>query len=129
MIRLGVLLALATAIVAPAVARQASALSQAMPGLWELRKLPDGKPVRVCIPNVAMLAQVEHRDQRCEPKVVSVDGNSSVLRYSCPARGFGQSTVTVVTPRSLTIETQGISDGFPFNYVVNARRVGDCGAR
>ena len=32
----------------------------------------------------------------------------------------------MLTPRSLRIETQGISDSLPFNYVLQARRVGDC---
>ena len=42
-------------------------------------------------------------------------------------RGFGQSKVTLLTPRSMRIETQGISGNLPFNYQLHARRVGDCG--
>jgi len=118
MIRAGVILASA-----------AAALSQATPGLWELRRVPDGRPVRLCVADIAALAQVEQRGQTCARKVVSSEGSSTVLRYSCPAGGFGQSTLTLLTPRSLTIDTQGISGGLPFNYVVHARRVGDCGAR
>jgi len=34
-----------------------------------------------------------------------------------------------VTPRSLRLDTQGISDGLPFHYVAQARRVGDCPAQ
>ena len=30
-------------------------------------------------------------------------------------------------PRSMRIETQGISGNLPFNYQLHARRVGDCG--
>lgn len=104
-------------------------LSQATPGLWELRRIPDGKPVRQCVADVAALAQVERSGEKCARNLVSRDGASSVFRYRCSAGDFGQSTLTVVTPRSLTIETQGISGGLPFNYVVNARRIGDCGAR
>ena len=54
---------------------------------------------------------------------------STVIQYSCPGGGFGRSTLTMITPRSLRIETQGISDNLPFNYVLQARRVGDCPAR
>jgi hypothetical protein len=104
------------------------ALSQVQPGIWELRRVPDGKPVRQCFADVAALAQVEQRGETCTRKLVSRDGASSVIRYTCPGGGFGQSTVTLVTPRSLTIETQGISGGLPFNYVVHARRIGECGA-
>jgi hypothetical protein len=32
----------------------------------------------------------------------------------------------VITPRSLRISTQGISDNLPFNYLLQARRVGEC---
>jgi len=35
----------------------------------------------------------------------------------------------LITPRSIRIETQGISDNLPFNYVIQARRVGDCPRR
>lgn len=125
MIRLAIVLAAGgTALLAaPAI------LSQAKPGLWELRRLPDGKPVRQCIADIGALAQVEQRGASCSRNLVSTDGATSVLRYRCPAGDFGQSTLTLVTPRSLTIQTQGISGGFPFNYVVQARRIGDCGAR
>jgi hypothetical protein len=105
-------------------------LAQAKPGLWELRRVPDdGKPVQRCIADIGALAQVEQRRETCGRKLVSSDGASSVLRYTCQGGNFGQSTLTVVTPRSLTIETQGISGGLPFNYVVHARRLGDCEAR
>ena len=50
---------------------------------------------------------------------------------SSGAAGFGHSEVTLLTPRSLRIATQGISDGLPFNYVLQAHRIADCpgGAR
>ena len=112
-----------------ALAAGPTALSQAKPGVWELRRLPDGKPVRQCVADVAALAQVERSGEKCARNLVSRDGASSVFRYRCAAGDFGQSTLTVVTPRSLTIETQGISGGLPFNYVVHARRIGDCAGR
>jgi hypothetical protein len=88
--------------------------------------VPDGKPLRLCLADVAALAQVEHRGQTCARKVVSSTGMSEVLRYTCTTGGFGQSKLTLVTPRAVTIETQGISDGLPFNYVIQARRIGEC---
>jgi hypothetical protein len=36
--------------------------------------------------------------------------------------------MTVITPRSIRIETQGISGDLPFNYVLQARRIGECTA-
>jgi hypothetical protein len=48
------------------------------------------------------------------------------VQYTCGAAGFGRTQIDVLTPRSLRISTQGISDGLPFNYVMQARRMGDC---
>ena len=130
MIRLAMaLIAGAAALFGPAALRHSAVLSKATPGLWELRRVPDGEPIRQCVADVAALAQVEHRGQSCTRNLVSSDGATSVVGYRCPGGGFGQSTLTLVTPRALTIETQGISGGLPFNYVVHARRVGDCAAR
>ena len=50
----------------------------------------------------------------------------SVIDYNCGAAGFGHSEVNVITPRSIRIATQGISDGLPFNYVLQAHRIADC---
>jgi hypothetical protein len=48
------------------------------------------------------------------------------IHYTCGEGAFGQSTVELLTPRSLRIETQGISDNAPFHYVLQARRLGNC---
>ncbi|MGZ2411005.1 hypothetical protein ACUXST_000402 [Sphingomonas sp. F9_3S_D5_B_2] len=129
MIRLGLaFIAGATALFGPTELPRPAALSQASAGVWELRRLPDGKPLRQCIADITTLAQVEHRHQSCSRKVVSSDGTTTVLGYTCGGGGFGQSKLTLVTPRSLNIETQGISGGLPFSYVVHARRVGPCAA-
>ena len=116
----------AAALFGPAAGPGPTGDSHPSPGLWELRRVPDGKPLRQCVGDVAALAQVEHFGQTCVRKVVSSGGASEVLRYTCTAGGFGQSKLTLVTPRAVTIETQGISGGLPFNYIVHARRVGDC---
>ena len=109
-------------------AASASVFANAEPGLWEISKA--GSPaVKLCVPNLAVLAQYEHRNARCSRSIIRDDGAQATVHYSCAGGDFGQSDVTLVTPRSLTIETQGISRGLPFNYVVNARRIGECGAR
>jgi len=108
-------------------AAQPSALSQTQPGLWEISGAPGtSSPVRQCVADVAALARFEHRAKNCTAKVLK-DGNGSVaIDYSCGGAGFGHSQIDVITPRSLRISTQGISDGLPFNYVLQARRVDDC---
>ena len=109
---------------------QAPSLTQARGGLWEVTGAPGSlQPIRQCIPDTRALAQFEHRAQPCPRAIVSESGPTTTIQYNCGGSGFGSSKITVVTPRSLRIETQGISDGLPFNYVVQARRVGDCGVR
>lgn len=115
-----VLAAILTAAAAP------SALSQSAGGLWEMTRDAAPGRVRQCVANPHILAQFEHRAQQCQHSVISDSGTELIIEYKCAGSGFGRSRVTVLTPRSLRIETQGISGGLPFNYVVQARRVGSC---
>src|ERR1700745_3392195 len=104
-----------------------SALSKIAGGMWEISGAPGTHaPVRQCVGNVLALAQYEHRGRNCSRSVISDNGSSTKINYKCGASGFGETEVEVITPRSLRISTQGISDQLPFNYVLQARRVGDC---
>jgi hypothetical protein len=111
-----------------AAAQRPSVLAQAAPGMWEISGAPGAKaPLRQCIANLADLARFEHRAARpCSARVISESPSLAVIEYSCGAAGFGRSRVDLITPRSLRIETQGISGHLPFNYVLQARRTGDC---
>jgi hypothetical protein len=121
------LLAASAAATAPAAAEQGPGLAGTQPGLWEISGAPGSKaPVRQCIGDVAALARFEHRGKTCSAKVLQSEGSATSIEYSCGAAGFGHSDVEVITPRSLRISTQGIADGLPFNYVLQARRVGEC---
>ena len=111
-------------------ATRPSALSQTAPGLWEVSGVPGMKtPVRQCFSDVLALAQFEHRKQTCALRVIRDGTSETTVDYNCPDGGFGRSEIGLVTPRSLRIDTQGISDGLPFHYVAQARRVGDCVAQ
>ena len=122
------ILALATGLPAAALlAAKPPALAQATPGQWEISGIPGVKaPLVQCIADVAALTQFEHRGRSCSRTTISDDGTSTIVQYSCGGAGFGRSEVEVITPRSLKISTQGISDQLPFNYVLQARRVGEC---
>ena len=103
------------------------ALAPTSPGLWEISGLPGAAaPLRQCVGDTTQLARIEHRGQNCTQTVVSDLPASTVIHYTCAQGGFGQSKLTVITPRSLRIETQGISASYPFNYVIQARRVANC---
>ena len=106
------------------------ALAPAAGGLWEVGQSATGQGAKpTCIPSVVALAQWEHRGGRCTRVIISDTGNKAVVDYTCADGGFGDSKVTLITPRSLKIDTQGISGGLPFHYQRHARRVGDCPAR
>ncbi len=108
-------------------AGQPRALASTSAGLWEISGIPGvNGPMRRCVSRTAALAAVEHRGQPCASALISDEGRSAVIHYSCRGGGFGQSRMTVITPRSLRIETQGITGGGPFNYTVQARRAGNC---
>ena len=109
--------------------RLPSGLAQAQPGLWEISGVPGTTaPVRQCVADMAQLARFEHRARNCSATTVRDGGATGEVEYSCGPAGFGHSQVTLLTPRALRIATQGISDGLPFNYVLQARRVDDCAA-
>ena len=124
------LVAAAPLLAAAANAPRSAALGQAAPGLWEIAGVPGAKaPARECVGDVAAFARFEHRARNCAQKVITDGPSSTVIEYSCGSGEFGRSQLTVITPRSLRIETQGISDNLPFHYVLQARRVGDCPGR
>lgn len=96
-------------------------------GLWEISKSATGANAeKLCVPQAVVLSQWEHRKSQCTRVVISATETDAVVHYTCTGGGFGQSKMHVLTPRTLRIETQGISDGFPFSYTLHARRVGDC---
>jgi len=107
-------------------AQQPPTLAQTQPGLWEISGAPGSKAQRQCVADIAALARFEHRAKACSAKVIKNSGSSVQVEYSCGGAGFGHSQIDVLTPRSLRISTQGISDGLPFNYLLQAHRVGDC---
>lgn len=103
------------------------ALSPALGGLWEVSRSASGhNPTRICVATPDLLAQFEHRQRRCQRTVVSDSGAETLISYNCPGGGFGQSKMTLITPRTLRIDTQGISDNLPFHYQLHARRIGNC---
>ena len=100
-------------------------LAQTEPGLWEVSRTGQ-TPIRMCIADPAVLAQFEHRAASCERDLLDESGSTARIHYTCTGGGFGNSDLTLITPRSLRVETQGISDNAPFKYKFQARRVGNC---
>lgn len=127
-LRVGLLtLAGAVGVLTLAAAQQPLALAQVQPGLWEISGAPGASaPVRQCVTDFAALARFEHRTKDCSVTLLRDGPSGATISYSCGAAGFGRGEIGVITPRSLRISTQGISDGLPFSYVLQARRIDDC---
>ena len=126
-LKLGAAGALALLTVAAAPPEKPKALRAASPGLWEISGQPGAEgPQRICVGDLATLAQIEERRSQCTRVVIRDLPTRTEIHYTCTGGGFGQTTIELITPRSLRIETQGIAAGAPFHYVAQARRVGDC---
>jgi hypothetical protein len=120
---------LLAAVPAAAAAFFAASLPPALKGggLWEVSRNASGAGgQRQCLADAALLTQWEHRGGQCTRVVISGTADRAQVHYTCSGGGFGTSYVSVLTPRSVRIETQGISDGLPFHYTLHARRAGDC---
>ncbi len=116
-------------VVGGAAAQKPSVLGGAAPGLWELTGVPGARPrVRECIGNLSTLTQYEHRGRGCKATTLSDSGKVTVIHYTCAGSDFGRTSIKMITPRNLKVDTQGISDGLPFAYTIEARRVGECKA-
>ena len=94
--------------------------------MWEISR-GGAERVRVCLADPKILAQYENRAGNCSRTVIRDSGSSATIHYTCGS-DFGQSSITALTPRSLRVQTQGISANAPFKYSFDARRVGDCPA-
>jgi hypothetical protein len=106
------------------------ALAPASGGTWSVSRDAKGSAAQsLCLANPVLLGQWEHRAAKCERSILSDDGNKAVIDYRCADGGFGRSEITVLTPRTLRVATQGIAAGAPLNYVLHARRTGNCPAR
>ena len=127
--RLGAVALLAMAATALIAAISPRALAPAAGGLWAVSADATGHDSeQVCISSPEVLAMWEHRAGRCTPEVISDVSSVARIRYTCSDGGFGDSKVTLITPRTMRIDTQGISGGLPFHYQRHARRVSDCNA-
>ncbi|UYY59890.1 DUF3617 domain-containing protein [Sphingomonas sp. S2-65] len=111
-----------------AVAQRQSALNSLNAverGQWQLRD-GEGSVRGICLRTPSALLQLRHWGAQCEHFVLENGGTSATIRYTCPGRGHGRTSITVETAHSVVIDTSGIVDGAPFSEQYEARRVGQC---
>ena len=102
------------------------ALAHLEPGRWQISDAT-GAPARsVCLGDPTAFVQLEHRGVSCGQEVLASEASAATVQYTCPGRGFGHTSIRVETPRLARIDTQGLVDGRPFSYRVEARKVGSC---
>jgi hypothetical protein len=113
---------------APAHPGNSDALSRLEPGMWQIRELGGGTaaPRSMCIADPAMLMQLQHRQAPCSQMIIARDATSATIHYTCPANGFGRTSLRYETPRLAKIDTQGIFDNIPFAFRAEVKRVGPC---
>ena len=107
-----------------------TALRQLEKGQWELRERGarrDQPPrQRICVGDPAQLLRAGSRDGVCEQYIVADSADRAVVTYQCKGKGSGRTDLRVETPRLVQIQSQGITDGAPFEMHIEARRTGDC---
>lgn len=124
------LAALACASLALIGAARIGGIGSAERGVWEVSLSATGAHAqRVCVADPAWLAQWESRAATCAREQIGEQANRVTFQYRCSDGAFGRSDVTLLTPRSLRISTQGISRGLPFSYQLYARHIGPCAHR
>ena len=101
---------------------QLSGLTQLDGGRWEMRMRDPSLPTeQICIRDGQQLIQLRHRQQSCERFVVTDEPNDVTVQYTCRGKGYGRTHIRRVSNRLVQIETQGIADGLPFNFVADGR--------
>ena len=113
---------------APVVAQGGglSMLGTLSKGEWTIKQRGVRPDRKICIKSGAELIQLVHREGGCSRFVVE-DGVSRVtVQYTCPANGYGRTSIRRETGALVQIESQGIQAGKPFELTAEARRTGSC---
>lgn len=110
-----------------AQARSLAMLDRLEPGDWELR-LHDapGAPRHMCLGDARRLIQLRHPGQNCSRIVVEDTESQVTVQYTCPGHGYGRTLIRRESDSLVQIDTQGIAQGLPFAFAVEARRAGSC---
>ena len=101
-------------------------LDQLEVGRWELRERTASQSQRQCLPSGRRLIQLRHPGAHCDMFVVEDGSTQVVVQYTCQGHGYGRTRVRRETNRLVQIDSQGLADGLPFEFSVEARRIGDC---
>ena len=129
-VRFAFLSAVATVGVAAALPqlKPINAMAAVQPGLWSIHALDRGESdiPAICVSDTTRLLQFRHPTQTCSRFVIADTPHVATIQYSCPGAGWGRTSVRIISPGQLRLDTQGIADNAPFALAAEAKRIGDC---
>jgi hypothetical protein len=105
-----------------------NAMSGVQPGLWTIHALDRGEAdvPAFCVADPTRLLQFRHPGATCWRFVIADTPHVATIQYSCAGAGWGRTSVRIISPEQLRLDTQGIAANAPFALAAEARRIGDC---
>ena len=129
-LRFALLFLIASVSVAAALPQlqQIKAMMTVQPGLWTIHALDRGESdvPAFCVTDTARLLQFRHPGQTCSRFIIADTSRVATIQYTCPGNGWGRTSVRIISPGQLRLDTQGIADNAPFALAAEAKRVGEC---
>lgn len=101
-------------------------LSTLTKGEWTIKQRGSVPDRKICVRTGAELIQLRHRETGCNQFVVEDGAARVTVQYTCPGNGYGRTSIRRETSALVQLETQGIHDGTPFQFLAEARRTGTC---
>lgn len=106
---------------------QLKVLSGLEAGEWELRDRGEEAQTRkLCVTDLRQLLQPQHPGPVCRNFVVTDSAQAASVTYDCAAAGNGRTDLRVETSHLVQIRSQGVSQGAPFAFAAEGRRIGAC---
>ncbi|MCP9221704.1 hypothetical protein MKP08_02945 [Erythrobacter sp. LQ02-29] len=119
----------ALALVSPvrAAAPELGKLQPLQSGMWEVRDRETKATSRICLRSGTELIRLRHRSNGPCKSYLIEDGPSRVaVQYSCSKSGYGLTTIRRESSTLVQLTSEGMSNGQPFSFSVEARRTGGC---
>lgn len=115
-----------TALVPVAASAALGMLSSLERGAWEVR-FRDGAPARkLCVASGQEFLQLGHRGAGCKRFVVEDGARQVTVQYTCGGGAYGRTSIRRESSDLVQIDSQGITNGRPFEFSAEARRTGAC---
>lgn len=93
-------------------------------GEWSLKFRDGSVPQKVCVRTGSELLQLRHAGNKCSQYVVEDLAGKVTVQYTCTGSGFGRTSIRRETSSLVQIESQGIAENAPFQFLAEARHTG-----